>query len=93
MIVKLGIAMDKIHQKYTTAKIGLCSIPPRKGNSSDQKQCNEVAQVVNEYISSLADAQPDQYTWSKLWSSKGHAIKQNFDSNDPEGVYLSKKEK
>ena len=71
VIVKLGIAMDRIHQKYPAAKIGLCSIPPRKGNSSDQKQCNEVAQVVNEYMSSLADAQPDQYTfidtWSNLW--------------------------
>ena len=33
VIVKLGIAMDKIHQKYPAAKIGLCSIPPRKGNS------------------------------------------------------------
>ena len=71
--------------------------PPRKGNSSDQKQCNEVARVVNEYMSSLADAQPDQYTfidtWSKLWSSKGHAIKQYYDSNDPKGVHLSKKGK
>ena len=79
VIVKQGIAMDKIHQKYPTAKIGLCSIPPRKGNSSDQKQCNEVTQVVNEYMSSLADVQPDQYTfietWSELWSSKFHAIK------------------
>ena len=97
VIVKLGIAMDRIHQKYPAAKIGLCSIPPRKGNSSDQKQCNEVARVVNEYMSSLADAQPDQYTfidtWSKLWSSKGHAIKQYYDSNDPKGVHLSKKGK
>ena len=101
VIVKLGIAMDRIHQKYPAAKIGLCPIPPRKGNSSDQEQCNEVARVVNEltclYMSSLADAQPDQYTfidtWSKLWSSKGHAIKQYYDSNDPKDVHLSKKGK
>ena len=87
--------MDKIKQKNPAAKFGLCSIPPRKGNSSYQKQCNEV--TVNEYMSSLADAQPDQYTfidtWSKLWSSKSHTIKLYYDSNDPKGVHLSKKGK
>ena len=93
-IVKLGVAMERIHQKYPAAQIGLCSIPPKKGNSSEQKQCNEVANVVNEYMTSLADAQPDNYTfidtWSKLWSSRGHAIEQYYDSNDPKGVHLNK---
>ena len=33
------------------------------------------------------------WTWSKLWSSRGHASKQYYDSNDPKGVYLNKKGK
>ena len=37
VIVKLGIAIYRIQQIYPAAKIGLCSIPPRKGNSGDQK--------------------------------------------------------
>ena len=93
----MGVAMEKIQQKYPTAQIGLCSIPPKKGNSSEQKQCNEVAKVVNEYMVSLADAQADKYTfidtWSKLWSSRGHAIKQYYDSNNSKGVHLNKKGK
>ena len=96
-IVKLGVAMERIHQKYPAPQIGLCSIPPKKGNSSEQKQCNEVAKIVNEYMTSLADAQPDNYTfidtWSKQWSSRGHAIKQYYDPNDPKGVHLNKKGK
>ena len=35
-IVKLGVAMEKIHQKNSTAQIGLCSIPPKKATAANR---------------------------------------------------------
>ena len=95
VIVKLGTAMDTINKRFPDATIGLCSIPPRRGNTSEIKQCNATAKIINEYMESLADAQPENYiffnTWCKLWSAKGHAIKQYYDSDDTKGIHLSKK--
>ena len=96
-IVKLGVAMERITRNIRLHKLDCVLYHQKKGNSSEQKQCNEVAKVVNEYMTSFADAQPDNYTfidtWSKLWSSRGHAIKQYYDSNDPKGAHLNKKGK
>ena len=35
-IVKLGVAMETIHQKYPAAQIGLCSIPQKKATTANK---------------------------------------------------------
>ena len=49
--------------------------------------------MVNEYLESMAVSKPEKYVWidmwSKFWSTKGHAIKQFYQSSDQKGVHLN----
>ena len=93
VIVKYSVALDSLEKTFQGAKIGICSIPPRKGSSTDVKRSNTAATIVNEYLESLAQVHPDRYvyidTWSKLWSTKGHAMKHHYDKSDEKGVHMT----
>ena len=92
-IVKYGETVTNVSASFPEATIGLCSIPPRKGSSADIKRCNDTARVVNEYLESMAASKPDKYiwidTWSKLLSTKGHAMKQFYQTGDLKGVHVN----
>ena len=96
-IVKYGETVTNDSPSFTEAVIGLCSIPPRKGSSADIKRCNETARIVNEYIESMAASKPDKYiwidTWSKLLSTKGHAMKQFYQTSHSKGVHVNESDK
>ena len=88
------MTLDKVRASFPKATIGICSIPPRKGGTNEVKRCNETARTVNSYLNSLAKTYPDKYvcidTWSQLWSTKGHAIKLFYTTDDQKGVHLAK---
>ena len=92
-IVNYGVTLENVSASFPEAVIGLCSIPPRKGTSIDIKRSKETARMVNEYLESMALSKPEKYvwidTWSKFWSTKGHTIKQFYQSSDQKRVHLN----
>ena len=50
LMLNYSKAMKSVKDVFPQAKLGLCSIPPRKGNGAEQKSANEVARTLNSFI-------------------------------------------
>ena len=90
-IVKYGETLTNVSTSFPI--IGPCYIPPRRGSSADIKRSNERAMMINEYLESMVASKPEKYiliyTWAKLLSTKGNAIKQLYKTSDPKGVHVN----
>ena len=73
-IVKLGVAMEKIHQKYPTAQIGLCSIPPppQKATAADRNSVTRWRRLSMNIWSPLLMPKQTNTHLSTLGLSCGH---------------------
>ena len=90
--------IEDLQAYFPEARLAICSIPPRKGNSPKQAQANQDAKAINDYIQTITHRRTDTLlyvdTWSMLWNnSSKHAIKIYFNSNDISGIHLNREGK
>ncbi|CAG2205133.1 unnamed protein product [Mytilus edulis] len=88
----LTTCIDTLKTKYPNARIGICSILPRRGKGSSIQALNTAARSVNSFTQKLCvKSQVLKYIdlWDEFAPNKT-PFRALFDLNDPSGVHISK---
>ena len=83
-------ALSKVEQTFPCAKIGVCSILPRKGHSNYIMTVNDTATKVNRFLKKFCEKN-EVYEFldtGKHFLRQGAVVKSMFDKDDPSGVHL-----
>ncbi|CAG2209817.1 unnamed protein product [Mytilus edulis] len=86
-------AVNCVKSRFPSAKIGLCTIIPRKGKGQSILKLNETTQSVNNFLAKLCkkDSSVSLIDTFNIFCQNGNAVRPLYDINDPSGVHISDK--
>ena len=89
--VSISKSIETIKDRFPDAEIGVCTVIPRKGNSTSLKELNAATSAVNTYIRTMCEASEDLclIDLNPLFKT-GNVVKMPlYDPNDASGVHIS----
>ncbi|CAG2254725.1 CNBP [Mytilus edulis] len=86
-------AVNCVKSRFPSAKIGLCTIIPRKGKGQSILKLNDTTQSVNNFLAKLCkkDSSVSLIDTFNIFCQNGNAVRPLYDINDPSGVHISDK--
>ncbi|CAC5419977.1 CNBP [Mytilus coruscus] len=86
-------AVNCVKSRFPNAKIGLCTIIPRKDKGQNILKLNETTQSVNNFLAKLSknDSSVSLIDTFNIFCQNGNAVRSLYDINDPSGVHISDK--
>lgn len=91
VIVNLTSCVEKVKTQYKGAKIGVCSIMPRRGKGAFTVEMNKSAQSVNTFTRKLC-AQNSRLHYIDVWTEftpNNVPNKNMYDTTDATGIHVS----
>ena len=93
VIIDYTLGIHTLRESFPQAKISLCSVPPRKGQSDIVKTTNEASLALNRFIVRLisTDSAVDFIDTYPVLTNPASGIprKTLYDKRDPSGVHLN----